>query len=180
MTVEITYFVHGTTIDNEQHISSGWKDVELSHLGTQQSKDLPVQNPALFDVVFCSDLKRAVSSAEISFGGKCPIISDARLRECNYGEYNGKSSELVEPMQQRMINERFPGGESYEDVRRRIEEFLKDVKRDYDGKRVAIVAHKAPQLALEVIVNHKSWQQAFDTDWRMYGKWQPGWRYDIE
>jgi len=30
MATKITYFVHGTTTDNEQHISSGWKDVELS------------------------------------------------------------------------------------------------------------------------------------------------------
>lgn len=33
MSTHITYFVHGTTTDNEQHISSGWKDVELSELG---------------------------------------------------------------------------------------------------------------------------------------------------
>lgn len=40
MSVKFTYFVHGTTIDNEQHISSGWKDVELSELGVKQSKEL--------------------------------------------------------------------------------------------------------------------------------------------
>ena len=28
MAIKITYFVHGTTTDNKQHISSGWKDVE--------------------------------------------------------------------------------------------------------------------------------------------------------
>jgi len=37
MAIKITYFVHGITTDNEQHISSGWKDVELSELGVQQS-----------------------------------------------------------------------------------------------------------------------------------------------
>ena len=40
MAVKITYFVHGTTTDNEQNISSGWSDVDLSELGIQQSKDL--------------------------------------------------------------------------------------------------------------------------------------------
>jgi len=40
MSVKITYFVHGTTTDNENHISSGWFDVELSELGVQQSRDL--------------------------------------------------------------------------------------------------------------------------------------------
>lgn len=33
--ISITYFVHGTTIDNEREISSGWKDVELSELGVK-------------------------------------------------------------------------------------------------------------------------------------------------
>jgi broad specificity phosphatase PhoE len=37
MAIKITYFVQGTTTDNEQHISSGWKDVELSELGRKQS-----------------------------------------------------------------------------------------------------------------------------------------------
>ena len=40
MSVKITYFVHGTTTDNEKNISSGWKDVELSELGVKQSKEL--------------------------------------------------------------------------------------------------------------------------------------------
>ena len=35
-----------------------------------------------FDVVFCSDLKRAIDSAEILFGGEKRIIQDKRLREC--------------------------------------------------------------------------------------------------
>jgi hypothetical protein len=35
MTIKITYFVHETTKDNEQKISSGWSDIELSNLGIQ-------------------------------------------------------------------------------------------------------------------------------------------------
>ncbi|EKE05987.1 MAG: hypothetical protein ACD_19C00129G0002 [uncultured bacterium] len=35
MAVDITYFVHGTTTDNEKDISSGWYDVELSEKGIQ-------------------------------------------------------------------------------------------------------------------------------------------------
>ena len=37
MAVKIKYFVHGTTKDNENHIASGWNDVQLSSLGIQQS-----------------------------------------------------------------------------------------------------------------------------------------------
>jgi broad specificity phosphatase PhoE len=67
MSVQITYFVHGTTTDNEANISSGWYDVELSALGIQQSKDLTALTEGKqFNVVFCSDLKRAVDSAQLS------------------------------------------------------------------------------------------------------------------
>ena len=177
MSVKITYFVHGTTTDNEQHISSGWKDVDLSELGAKQSEELPSQNTDKFDTVFCSDLIRAVHSAELSFKDKFPIVIDERLRECNYGDYNGKLSEIVEPLQEKMVNTRFPNGESYEDVRARIESFLKDLKSDYEGKHIAIVAHKAPQIALDVLLKGMSWDKAFATDWRIVGKWQPGWEY---
>ena len=177
MAVKITYFVHGTTTDNEKHISSGWKDVDISELGIRQSKELPTQNSDKFDIVFCSDLLRAVHSAKISFKDKFPIIIDERLRECNYGDFNGKPSEVVEPLQEKMINERFPNGESYEDVKSRIESFLKDLKSNHDGQRVAIVSHKAPQITLDVLLKGKTWEEAFATDWRKVGKWQPGWEY---
>jgi alpha-ribazole phosphatase/probable phosphoglycerate mutase len=177
MSVKITYFVHGTTTDNEQHISSGWKDVDISDLGIKQSEELPSQNTDKFDVVFCSDLLRAVHSAELSFKDKYPIVIDKRLRECNYGDYNGKLSEIVESLQEKMVNEHFPNGESYENVKVRIESFLKDLKASHDGQHIAIVAHKAPQIALDVLLKGLTWDEAFATDWRKVGKWQPGWEY---
>ena len=177
MAVKITYFVHGTTTDNEQQISSGWKDVDLSELGIKQSEVLPSKNPEKFDTVFCSDLVRAVHSSELSFKDRFPIVIEERLRECNYGDYNGELSEIVEPLQEKMINERFPNGESYEDVKLRLESFLKDMKANYDGKHIAIVAHKAPQIALDVLLKGMTWEEAFAKDWRKVGKWQPGWKY---
>ena len=178
MPMFITYFVHGTTTDNEKGISSGWFDVELSSKGIEQSIALKDKlDGKKIDVVFCSDLKRAVDSAKLTFEGTAPIISDARLRECNYGDFNAKPSEIVEPLQEKMITERFPGGESYEDVKIRIVGFLESLKRDYPGKFIAIVAHKAPQLALDVILKNKTWEQAFAEDWRKTKSWQPGWEY---
>ncbi|OGM10419.1 hypothetical protein A2Z67_02960, partial [Candidatus Woesebacteria bacterium RBG_13_36_22] len=135
MSVNITYFVHGTTTDNEKGISSGWSDVELSNLGKKQSSDLRnLLKGKVFDCVFCSDLKRAVESSEIVFGGVAKIMKDERLRECNYGDFNGKPSSIVEPMQEENIITRFPNGESYEDVKYRIKDFLDFLKDKYDGK----------------------------------------------
>ena len=179
MTVKITYFVHGTTKDNENHISTGQVDGELSELGVKQSKKLPDQiEDANFEIVFCSDLGRAVDSAELSFKDKFEIIQDERLRECNYGELNQSQSEKVNYSEH--IEEPFPEGESLKGVERRIREFLKYLKENYDDKHIAIVAHKAPQLALEVITKNKSWRKAINEDWRETGEWQPGWEYNVE
>lgn len=179
MSVQITYFVHGTTTDNEQHISSGWKDAGLSPLGIQQSVDLKEQTKdKVFDVVFSSDLQRAHNSAKLAWEGVYTIIPDARLRECNYGTLNGASSDIVEPMQEEeCIEKPFPEGESYEDVKNRVALFLEFLKKNYDGKQVAIVAHKAPQLALDVLIQKKSWKQALAEDWRKTKDWKPGWEY---
>lgn len=179
MSVNITYFVHGTTTDNEKGISSGWFDVELSEKGIQQSIDLKEQTKEKkFDLVFTSDLQRAVRSAELAWGGIYPITQDARLRECNYGELNAASSEIVEPMQEEeCITNRFPNGESYEDVKARVADFLEFLKKNYDGKSIAIVGHKAPQLSLDVLIKGKTWEQALAEDWRKTKSWQPGWSY---
>lgn len=181
MSVYITYFVHGTTTDNEQKISSGWKDVELSELGVRQSKELTEQTKdKKFDVVFCSDLKRAHDSAKLAWDGISKIIPDARLRECNYGTLNGASSDIVEPMQENeAITKPFPEGESYEDVKARVADFLTFLKQNYDGKHIAIVAHKAPQLSLDVLLKDKTWKQALAEDWRKTKSWQPGWIYQL-
>src|SRR4051812_1851484 len=123
--VNITYFVHGTTTDNEDNVSSGWFDAELSTLGINQSIELKNEiKDQHFDVVFCSDLKRAVDSTHLTFDdSRVPIIEDSRLRECNYGYYNAWPSETVEPLQEPAITERFIDGESYEDVKKRVADF---------------------------------------------------------
>jgi broad specificity phosphatase PhoE len=181
MSVRITYFVHGTTLDNEKNISSGWSDIELSQLWIQQSIDLQKHiDRTDFAVVFCSDLQRSIHSAQLIFEDKIPIIQDVRIKECNYGTYNGQSSDIVEPMQEINITTRFPEGESYEDVKARIADFLADVKQKYDGKHIAIIWHKAPQLAIESLVYNKTRAQVFAEDWRKRKAWQPGREYILQ
>jgi len=101
------------------------------------------------------------------------------LRECNYGAYNKKPSAVVEPLQEIHILKRFSEGESYEDVKTRIVDFQKFLKENYNEKSVAIIAHKAPQLTLDVLLKNKTWEQAFAEDWRKRKAWQPGWEYEL-
>lgn len=180
MATKITYFVHGTTTDNEDNKASGWNDVRLSDLGIQQSKDLTkLTESTIFDAVFTSDLSRAIDSANLTWGDKYPKFADKRLRECNYGDLNGKDSDIVEPLQEKSITKPMPNGESYEDVKARISDFLDSIREEYDGKHIAIVAHKAPQLALDVLLRGMNWEEAFANDWRKQKAWKPGWEYEL-
>lgn len=176
MQTKIIYFVHGTTYDNASKKCSGWKQVELNELGKEQAANLGKNTPYKFDVLFSSDLIRAIDSANIAF----PNIEkhqDARLRECNYGDYDGENKNLV--VYENHIEDPFPNGESLKDVEFRVREFLKYINENYKGKTIAIMAHRAPQLAIEVITKHISWEEANASDWRKTGAWQPGWEYDL-
>ncbi len=178
MSIKISYFVHGTTTDNQEGKSTGWEQGELSDLGIRQAKELKPQIKDMdFKLMFCSDLKRAVDSAHLGFKDDCEIIEDQRLRECNYGDLNQADEKLVD--YSKHISEPFPNGESLLDVEKRIKSFIEMLKTDYSNSSIAIMAHKAPQLALEVLVNDKTWEQAIVEDWRKRKAWQPGWIYII-
>jgi fused signal recognition particle receptor len=178
--VHITYFVHGTTKDNEEKKASGHSQIGLSDLGKRQSKELKNQLHHDFDVIISSDLKRAIDSAKLTWPDK-HIVTDKRLRECDYGELTGHKEQELSRFAQKhdLVTVSFPKGESYSDVEERIRLFLNDIYEKYRGKHVALVSHRNPQLAIEVLLLGKSWKQAEEDDWR--GKepkeWQPGWDY---
>lgn len=179
MPIKITYFVHGTTTDNERDLATGWQDGELSELGVRQSENLTrLVADKKYDAVFCSDLKRAIDSANFAFGGKYNIIQDKRLREADYGDYTGQPVAFKDKMAE-FVDRPFPGGECLKDVEKRLADFLNFLKENYDGKHIAVVSHQAPQLALDVLLKNKSWSQAIADDWRRTGSWQAGWEYII-
>ena len=142
--IKIIFEPHSTTLDNEAELSSGHNDVELSELGKKQAKELGERyKDQRFDAIFCSDLQRSYKTAEIAFGSKFPIVKDARLRECDYGDLTQKPAEIVSPEKPKRINTPFPSGESYEQTSERINSFLDDLKRHFDGKTVMILGHRA-------------------------------------
>ena len=179
--IKIVYFVHGTTTDNEEGRATGWNPGYLSEKGKQQSLNLrSLINIDDFDYVFSSDLKRALDSAFIALGGigGKNITYAPKIRECNYGELNGRSCDLINYSEH--IDVPFPRGECLLDVEKRVRDFLDYLLEKYDGKTIALMSHKAPQLALDVITKNISWNEAIEQDWRKTGDWQPGWVYEIE
>tara|TARA_Y100000310_G_C20380853_1_gene668028 strand:- start:19 stop:552 length:534 start_codon:yes stop_codon:yes gene_type:complete len=177
MVVKISYFVHGTTQDNIEHLASGHNDIPLTEIGITQGKELGELRKDNFDVVITSDLKRAIDSAKLAWGNKFKIIIDKRLRECDYGDLTQKKKiwNVVD-----YIEKNYPNGESYHDVEARMKSFLEFVKKRFEGKHIALVAHQGPQLALEVLINYKTWKQAITEDWRNTTAWKPGWKYILK
>jgi broad specificity phosphatase PhoE len=124
--------------------------------------------------VFVSDLARAVETAEIAFAGvDIPIVRDARLRECNYGDLNGMPVAQLADVRSRHIDEPFPNGQSYRQVVAQTNEFLRDLAINCDGRAVLIIAHSANKWALDHLLLGIPLETLVDAPFA----WQPGWRY---
>jgi len=178
VTVEIIFETHSTSADNEAGIASGWRDVSLSPTGRGQAEELGERHRGgRIDAIFPSDLGRAFETAEIAFpGGSTPIYPDRRLRESDYGTMTGAPAVEIECERQNRVESPFPEGESFRDVVARVRSFLDDLARDWDGKRVVVIAHRATLLALEHLLGGVSIESAGSA---LY-TWEPGRQYVLE
>lgn len=85
MNKTIRMYRHGETEWNKQGILQGWLDSPLTELGEKQA--MSVQwHP---DIVYTSDLGRAVMTAHLMFPKQSAKL-DIRLREINLGNWQGK------------------------------------------------------------------------------------------
>lgn len=177
MPISIVYETHATTLDNKNGIATGWNQGELSAQGHENARELGERRRRDgIAVVFTSDLKRAIDTAEIAFAGSdIPRIQDARLRECHYGELDGRPADVVAARRLQSIDKPFPGGESYKQVVARTAAFLEDVARNHDGERVLVIAHSANRWSLEVLLEGKLLEDVISAPF----EWQPGWEYTL-
>jgi broad specificity phosphatase PhoE len=151
-------------------------DVELSELGIQQAKALGERFKDIkIDLICTSDLKRAVETVKIAFGDKHPIVVDKRLREINYGDFNGKSKDFIDLIKKEHIDKPFPNGESYKEAIDRVQNFYKELKEKYSDKIILIVGHRVTHYGLEILINNKTIKECLETPF----KWQSYWEYDL-
>lgn len=173
------YSPHATSVDNEAERASGHADVPLSQLGRQQARELGKHYATeALDAVFCSDLQRASTTAEIAFSAcPLPLVRDARLRECDYGDLTQCSAVQIEEEFTRRILEPFPNGESVFMVVQRVGTFLRDVFRTYDGKTIVVIGHRATKYGLEYWCGDASLKEVVRAPW----EWRdiPIWRYEL-
>lgn len=96
MVFKIVFLRHGESVWNVANIFTGWEDVDLSPLGSQEAIDAGVclkEKGYKFDIVFTSVLKRSIKTAWTvlthSENFSMPIINTWRLNERHYGALQG-------------------------------------------------------------------------------------------
>jgi broad specificity phosphatase PhoE len=177
MTVSLVYETHSTTTDNEAGLATGWLPGQLSEQGIANATELGERRrDDHVDVVYGSDLRRAVQTAEVAFAGTgIEIRYDARLREINYGDLNGMPVAVLQAERATRIDTPFPGGESYRDVVARTADLLRELAARHDGQRIVLISHSANRHALRVLLYGDELADLVDAPFA----WQQGWEYEL-
>ena len=147
---------HGQTEWNVMKKMQGSADIELNEKGLSQASDTAdMLRDLTFDAIFCSPLKRAKQTAEIINDDRgLNIVFDERLRERNYGEFEGtnKSSFNYNEFWSYQKNMKYEKAENVQDFFERIYDFLDDItSKEYDN--ILIVCHAGVEKAIECYFN---------------------------
>ena len=140
------YFVrHGQTEWNLLGKMQGNTDIPLNDIGREQArrtaeklKHIPI------DAIYCSPLIRAYETAEIiNQNWKLPLFVDERLRERNFGEYEGNASADLDYRKLWSLSDvpPFQGAEDTNAFYRRVEGFLDELIAAGKYNTVLMVAH---------------------------------------
>lgn len=144
---------HSISQQNNNHlISGGSSNPDLSETGIKlaQEKSRFIDENKI-DLVYASPLKRAYETAEILTNYHKEIITDKRLVEMKFGDWEGKSSLPLskkypvafdfEGLFSDKIIDCDPHAESYDHLVKRCSSFLNQLKTQARGKTVMIVCH---------------------------------------
>ena len=139
---------HGETEANKNGYLQGWTDVPLNENGRiiaeltgRGLKDIR------FDHCISSPLIRAKETAEILLresGNSVSISFDDRIKEMNFGSLEGMSvrdGKLIQFLKEPIVDYKFPDGESFQEVMKRTQEFLKELISKDDGKTYLVSTH---------------------------------------
>jgi alpha-ribazole phosphatase len=151
------YLVRHGAAENATGRCIGHCDIALSAAGAAAIERVaPLVTPAP-DRIIASDLARARASASLlAQHWRRPITIDARLREMQFGEWDGLAwTEIERRDPDRLaawmadwVRVRAPGGESFEDVVARVGEWFAELQASAGDETVVVVAHAGAIRAL--------------------------------
>ena len=135
---------HGETEWNALNKICGRTDIPLTERGLEQAK-LLAANMAdkQLDVIIASPMIRAQqTAAAVSEAIDVPVLTDERLIEQNFGDFEGLDRGTPEYLaNKRQFAYRYPGGESQMDVAYRVYGLIEELKGKYPDKNVLLVCH---------------------------------------
>ncbi len=155
MKLHIYLFRHGQTYYNRDRRFTGWKDSKLTPQGRKDARLIAekLKNKKI-DRGYYTRLSRSKDTLKevLKFHPECKkILNDDRMIERSYGYLAGKSHEgLVQEKGEaelKIIRRSYthapPGGESIQQVEKRVRSFIKDLIKKMKRERVnvAISAH---------------------------------------
>lgn len=137
---------HGQTEMNRRDVVSGVTDVELTPTGVEQAELLAARLKEVREPIgriIASPLRRAQHTAQIvSAAVGVPVETDERLREQDYGIYEGKSRFADGFLEnKRQFTVCYPDGESMFFVCQRVYNFLDEAIQTYAPENILLVAH---------------------------------------
>jgi len=154
------YFVvrHGEAMSNKNKVidSKGDPNNKLTAWGVQTLKENIEEYQNIdFDLIFCSPMIRTKQTADILADllgfGENQIITDKRLTEFQVGDLDGKNGKEYEKYMKTVLDHLStptPNGESRLSVYRRMGDFIYELERRYLDKKILIISHGDPILAL--------------------------------
>ncbi|MEK6545617.1 MAG: alpha-ribazole phosphatase [Nitrospinota bacterium] len=142
---------HGEVANNADKCYNGHNDVDLSAEGLSQMEAIADRlKTEPIKAVYCSDLIRTVKGGRIiAEKHSLKIISLQKLRELNYGRWDGKKLDDIkrlypEELKARyddIVNYRIQGGETLIELNNRILQVIKDIINKHKGESIAVVSH---------------------------------------
>ena len=137
---------HGTTEWNALDKISGVTDIPLSDDGWNQAESLAQQCADCGDIgrIIASPMLRAQQTAQkVSEKLGIPIHTDDRLKEWNYGSFEGQDRKIAGFAEAKASwGCKMPdGGESVFQIVQRAYNVIDDVKRLYPDENVLLVSH---------------------------------------
>lgn len=155
---------HGQTDYNAKDLILGTTDIELNQTGIMQAYELAEKVKSLprIDIIISSPMKRALKTAQI-VASECNIniITDERLREWNYGKYEGlhRSADGFAENKAMFGVKMGEYGESLLQLSHRVYSCLDDIQQNYVEKNVLIVSHGGICRMIETYFNNMSPEQ---------------------
>jgi len=141
---------HGQAESNVSNLTGGWSQTALTDLGRRQAGlvagRLKLELEGVEIASYCSDLKRAVQTAEIiAEQTGLEIVPGMGFRECNNGVAAGRTQEEVEglrtpPTQPLLDWRQFPGAETWREFYIRVAGCMERVTAEAEGP-LLIVTH---------------------------------------